>query len=40
LGWHIPTGLLSVQNNETILPHSNCVIKSEILSRLHSLELL
>ena len=40
VGWHIPTGLLSVQNNETILPHSNCVIKSEILSRLHSLELL
>ena len=40
VGWHIPTGLLSVQNIETVLPHSNCVIKSEILSRLHSLELL
>ena len=40
LGWHIPTGILSVQNNETVLPHSNCVIKSELLSRLHSLELL
>ena len=40
VGWHVPTGLLSVQNNETILPHSNCVIKSEILSRLTNLELL
>jgi len=28
VGWHIPTGLLSVQNIETVLPHSNCVIKS------------
>ena len=40
LGWQIPTGILSVQNNETVLPHSNYVIKSELLSRLHSLELL